>query len=138
MESSVEWLWLGQGGWNVIERGSGDVSLDIRVLTQYSGQGECRRVTCQDVAATRYREEMRSWTQRINWRVEKDLDNVIVIKFPFPQPIFVLPEYICICQTIYQMEHHQESYVLSECICQDSRHLINIKSADIIKTELNE
>ena len=116
MESRVEHVWLGYGGYVVVVRGSGEVSLDIRVLTQYSGQGECRRVRCEDVAATRYREEMRSWAQRINWRVEKDLDNVIVIKFP--QPIFILRE--CICQTINQMVHYQESFVLPECTCQDT------------------
>ena len=43
--------------------------MDISALTQYSGQGKCRQVTFYDDAAHKYGEEVRSWAQRINWRV---------------------------------------------------------------------
>ena len=45
-----------------------EVTLDITSLTQYSGQGKCRRVTCWSATADRYREEVRSWAKRISWR----------------------------------------------------------------------
>ena len=50
----------------------GDGSLDIRALTQYSGQGKCVRVGFFDDEARRYREELRSWAQKINWSVTDD------------------------------------------------------------------
>ena len=59
MESRLEVVQLG---------GLGEVSLDMAALTQYSGQGKCRRVTCWRATADRYREEVRSWAKRINWR----------------------------------------------------------------------
>ena len=43
--------------------------MDISALTQYSGQGKCGQVTWFDDAAHKYGEEVRSWAQRINWRV---------------------------------------------------------------------
>ena len=46
MESRVEGLWLGGGG---------EVSLDITALTQYSGQGKCRWLTCCRNTRNRYR-----------------------------------------------------------------------------------
>ena len=49
--------------------GRGEVSLDIRALTQYSGQGKCGNVRfCKDTAE-KYREEGRSWATRITWRI---------------------------------------------------------------------
>ena len=59
MESHVEVVQLGCRG---------EVSLDMAALTQYSGQGKCRRVTCWSATADRYREEVRSWAKRISWR----------------------------------------------------------------------
>ena len=60
----------------------GDVSLDIITLTQYSGQGKCGMVMCFDVTADRYREEVRGWAQCINWEVNYDEENYIIIKRP--------------------------------------------------------
>ena len=60
MESRVELVVLGTRG---------EDCLDIRALTQYSGQGKCRSVRCWGATAERCREEVRSLAQRINWRV---------------------------------------------------------------------
>jgi len=74
MESRVERVELGDWG---------GMSLDIRALTQYSGQGECWMVQFYDETARRYREALRSWAwaQRINWRVmERGSGNRISLK----------------------------------------------------------
>ena len=62
METRVEKVRLGIGG---------DVSLDIRALTQYSGQGKCQWVQCDYETADKYREEVRSWAEKINWKLER-------------------------------------------------------------------
>ena len=71
MESRVERLRL--GCW-------GEVSLDIRALTQYSGQGKCGWVMCYDDTAHIYGEEVRSWAQRIIWRVNSLMGGTIDIQ----------------------------------------------------------
>ena len=71
MESRMEEVKLGV---------SGEVSLDIRALTKYSGQGKCGKVVCWDATADRYREEVRSWAEKINWKVTLDNDIKIVIE----------------------------------------------------------
>ena len=58
MESGVEKVWL-----------KVEVTLDIEALTEYSGQGVCRKVELYGDTSTRYREEMRTWARRRNWRV---------------------------------------------------------------------
>ena len=60
MESGVEEVWLGE---------EGEVSLDIRALTQYSGQGKCGWLRCYGDTTDRYMEAVRSWAQRNNWQV---------------------------------------------------------------------
>ena len=55
MESRVEWVRLGY---------SGDESLDMTALTQYSGHGKCRFVLCFD---DRYKEDLSSWAEKNNW-----------------------------------------------------------------------
>ena len=67
MESNVKRLVLGP---------MGDVSLDIRALTQYSGQGKCQWVSCHYETANKYREEVRAWA---NWTVLVDMDDEIII-----------------------------------------------------------
>ena len=47
----------------------GGVTLDIRVLIEYNGQGKCRRVDCFNKAADRYREQLRIWATNRNWKV---------------------------------------------------------------------
>ena len=59
METRVERVLLG-----------GEESLDITALTQYSGQGKCGQVEWYGDAADRYREEVTSWAQKINWDVK--------------------------------------------------------------------
>ena len=48
----------------------GDVTLDIRVLMEYNGQGECRKVICNYDAATRYREQLKTWARGRNWELD--------------------------------------------------------------------
>ena len=62
LESNVTGLVLGHYG---------EVSLDITTLTQYSGQGKCRRVVCWRANADMYREELVTWAQRVNWAVKQ-------------------------------------------------------------------
>jgi len=61
MESQVETVTLWRG-----------VTLDIEVLVEYSGQGLCRRVGLWVDTAERYREDLRTWTKRRNWKVAVD------------------------------------------------------------------
>ena len=70
MESGVKTVYLGGGG---------EMSLDIRALTQYSGQGKCQWVRCWHDTARKYREEVRSWAGRINWPLQWNLDEKITI-----------------------------------------------------------
>ena len=58
MESGVENVELGRRG---------EVTLDIRALIQYSGHEKCQEVSCWDDTAEKYREELSSYAQRINW-----------------------------------------------------------------------
>ena len=43
------------------------MTLDIRALIQYSGHEKCQEVSCWDDTAEKYREELSSYAQRINW-----------------------------------------------------------------------
>ena len=52
-----------------------DVSLDIRALTQYSGQGKCVSVRCYRGTADRYKEDLKRWAEKINWTVSLEIDN---------------------------------------------------------------
>ena len=70
MESGVKTVYLGGGGF---------MSLDIRALTQYSGHGKCERVGCYGDTADIYREEVRTWGQRINWSLRYETMNQIQI-----------------------------------------------------------
>ena len=51
------------------------VSLDIRALTQYNGQGKCRKVICFRGIADKYKEDLKSWAEKINWTVRLEIDN---------------------------------------------------------------
>ena len=59
MESNVEVLELSDE--------EGDVTLDFTVLSQYSGQGKCYRVTCHQLFKAMYEKQVRSWAQKIKW-----------------------------------------------------------------------
>ena len=70
MESGVEVVRMGDWG---------EMSLDIRALTQYSGQGKCGHVSCHYETANKYREEVRAWARRFNWTVLVDMDDELII-----------------------------------------------------------
>ena len=46
------------------------VKLDMEVLTEYSGQGQCTSL-CQG-SGPRYREELRTWARSRKWRLMQD------------------------------------------------------------------
>ena len=56
-----------------------DTELDMEALTEYNGQGECRRVTLCLNTMDRYREELKSWAESRNWRIAKDEYGVLDI-----------------------------------------------------------
>ena len=49
-----------------------EVTLNIRVLMEYSGQGKCWKLVCGNNSANRYREQLRTWATSRNWRVNCD------------------------------------------------------------------
>ena len=55
----------------------GEVTLEIRDLMEYSGQGKCREMRCHNTA-DRYREQLRTWAASKNWEVTRD-DNILFI-----------------------------------------------------------
>ena len=58
MESRVITLQLNKG-----------LTLDIRDLRGYSGQGKCKRLECYGDAQTKYSYQLRIWSTCKNWRV---------------------------------------------------------------------
>ena len=61
MESRVERLKLAIAS-------MGEITLDMAVLSQYSGLGKCYRVLFGGVFLVKYYEEVRSWAKKIKWR----------------------------------------------------------------------
>ena len=64
MESRVEWVEL-----------NGGVTLDIRDLIEYNGQGKCRQMECFRDTADRYKEQLRTWATSRNWEVTQGDDD---------------------------------------------------------------
>ena len=58
----------------------GGVTLDIRVLIEYNGQGKCSEVMCYSDTAPRYKEQLRTWARSRNWSVTRDDDCEFNIK----------------------------------------------------------
>ena len=56
MESRVESVTLNKG-----------VTLDIRILSEYSGKGKCNGVRCYDDTARRYNKKLTTWATSKNW-----------------------------------------------------------------------
>ena len=56
------------------------MTLDIRILMEYSGQGKCRVVECYTHTADRYREQLRTWATSKNWEVISDDKHCFDIK----------------------------------------------------------
>ena len=69
MESRVEEVWL-------YDR----VTLEIRVLMEYSGQGKCGSVGCYNDSVPRYREQLKTWVMSRNWTVTRDCDEYFVVR----------------------------------------------------------
>ena len=57
----------------------GEVTLDIRSLMEYSGQGKCSKLGCCDDTVPRYREQLMSWASSNNWTVMIDYSDHFVI-----------------------------------------------------------
>ena len=49
-----------------------EVTLDIRVLIEYSGQGKCISLECKGDTENRYREKLRTWATSKKWQCEDD------------------------------------------------------------------
>ena len=81
MESGVESVGL-----------SGGLTLAIRSLMDYSGQGKCRGVWCysyryryrtdSDTGRFRYRKQLKAWAKSKNWEVRSDIDEIFSIVRP--------------------------------------------------------
>ena len=70
MESNVEVLELSDE--------EGDVTLDITVLSQYSGQGKCYMVNCYKLFKVMYEKQVRTWARKIKWVVGGDGSGLIL------------------------------------------------------------
>ena len=73
MESGVRSVTLGTIG-------DSEVTLDIGVLTEYSGMGRCCTVSLHRGPATRYREEIRAWARSGHMRITTDWAWFIIIE----------------------------------------------------------
>ena len=68
------------GQWNCVRRHVErvnlykGVTLDIRFLRKYNGQGKCKRVECYFDTANRYKEQLRTWATSKNWGVSSGSD----------------------------------------------------------------
>ena len=58
------------------------VTLDIRDLMEYNGQGKCREVWCDSDTADRYKEQLRAWATSRNWEVTREIDDWFIIEGP--------------------------------------------------------
>ena len=70
-EETQALVWAMESGVEIV-RLYGEVTLEIRDLVEYSGQGKCRRVWFYSDAVDRYREQLRIWAMNRNWRVIHD------------------------------------------------------------------
>ena len=61
MESRVESIFLSRG-----------VTMDIRDLMEYNGNGKCRVLMCSGDTIERYREKLRTWAMVRNWVVTRN------------------------------------------------------------------
>ena len=57
-----------------------EVTMDIRDLMEYSGQGKCSKVKCHRDTADRYKDQLRTWATSRNWEVTVDEDDLLIIK----------------------------------------------------------
>jgi len=59
---------------------SGEVTLDMETLAEYSGQGACRSVWVWRSIADKYWEDLRTWARGRNWRIELKSKTQIVLR----------------------------------------------------------
>ena len=57
-----------------------EMTLDIKALSEYSGQGVCRIMSLQTEKAKEYQWELRTWANSRNWRIGGDDDFGLTIK----------------------------------------------------------
>ena len=55
---------------------SDEVTLDIRVLARYSGQGVCKKLTLYNTAADKYREDIRTLARSKNLKVHESESSI--------------------------------------------------------------
>ena len=67
-----------EAGVKVVRMGA-EVTLDIGVLMEYSGQGKCWNVVCYGDTAARYRDNLRRWATSRNWAVKGEDEEYIFI-----------------------------------------------------------
>ena len=60
--------------------GGGPVTLDIQSLVEYDGRGRCDLVGCYGNTAATYRENIKTWAERINWRGRINRERRIVMR----------------------------------------------------------
>ena len=60
---ALVWAMESRVGWVGLDR---EVTLDIRDLMEYNGQGKCRVVECYSDTADRYRVQLRTWAKSRN------------------------------------------------------------------------
>ena len=53
-----------------------EVTIDVRVMMKYNGQGKCRKVLLHAGTARRYKEQLRTWAMSRNWQVMSITDFV--------------------------------------------------------------
>jgi len=63
-----------------VVRLSGEVTLDMETLAEYSGQGACRSVWVWRSIADKYWEDLRTWARGRNWRIELKSKTQIVLR----------------------------------------------------------
>ena len=56
-----------ESGVEIVEL-SGELTLDIKAMIEYSGQGKCREVWCY-IDTGVFKEDLRTWAQSRNWQV---------------------------------------------------------------------
>ena len=57
------------------------VTLEIRVLMEYSGQGKCRKVRCDRDTKDKYKEQHRTWATSRNWKETHDDEDYFIINY---------------------------------------------------------
>ena len=70
----------------------GEMKLDIKALTEYSGQGKCREIMCNEAIVTSHREELETWAKSHNWTFFESLvfNSLVFVKYLEQNPAIPL------------------------------------------------